>query len=176
MSMFPAKGSKRGSEKETWLDTAAREHGTTLRVLEGFPADKLDLKPSPKSMSAHDLAFLFVREQGLLAKALTTGFDWSKPPSAAPAPATLAEIVQALRETHEKVLGLVRGAKEEDLRNKTVQFFTGPKQMGDVPLMDFLWMVLHDQIHHRGQMTVYSRIAGGKVPSVYGPSADEPWM
>jgi uncharacterized damage-inducible protein DinB len=45
--------------------------------------------------------------------------------------------------------------------------------MADVPLIDFLWMILHDQIHHRGQMTVYSRIAGGTVPSIYGPSADE---
>ena len=35
-------------------------------------------------------------------------------------------------------------------------------------------MMLFDQIHHRGQMTVYIRLAGGKVPSVYGPSADDP--
>jgi|SRR5882672_5842572 len=42
----------------------------------------------------------------------------------------------------------------------------------------FRWLadkVRMDMIHHRGQFTVYSRIAGGKVPSIYGPSADEPW-
>jgi uncharacterized damage-inducible protein DinB len=27
--------------------------------------------------------------------------------------------------------------------------------------------------HHRGQMTVYLRLLGAKVPSVYGPSADD---
>ena len=32
--------------------------------------------------------------------------------------------------------------------------------------------VLHDMIHHRGQMTVYLRMADGKVPSIYGPTAD----
>lgn len=33
-----------------------------------------------------------------------------------------------------------------------------------------------DSVHHRGQFSVYLRLAGGKVPSIYGPSADEPWM
>jgi uncharacterized damage-inducible protein DinB len=27
--------------------------------------------------------------------------------------------------------------------------------------------------HHRGQMTVYLRLMGAKVPSLFGPSADE---
>jgi uncharacterized damage-inducible protein DinB len=26
---------------------------------------------------------------------------------------------------------------------------------------------------HRGQMTVYLRLLGAKVPSIYGPSADD---
>jgi uncharacterized damage-inducible protein DinB len=87
----------------------------------------------------------------------------------------MPEILEALRKTHAQVLELVRDMPEAELKTRTVQFFTGPKQMGDVPLMHFLWMVLHDQIHHRGQMTVYNRLAGGKVPFIYGPSADEPW-
>ena len=32
--------------------------------------------------------------------------------------------------------------------------------------------VTPDQIHHRGQFSIYLRMAGGKVPSIYGPSAD----
>jgi uncharacterized damage-inducible protein DinB len=39
---------------------------------------------------------------------------------------------------------------------------------------DFLLMMICDQIHHRGQLTVYIRLAGGLVPSIYGPSADDP--
>jgi uncharacterized damage-inducible protein DinB len=37
----------------------------------------------------------------------------------------------------------------------------------------FSLMMLFDQIHHRGQLSVYVRMAGGKVPSIYGPSADD---
>jgi uncharacterized damage-inducible protein DinB len=29
--------------------------------------------------------------------------------------------------------------------------------------------------HHRGQMTVYLRMLEVPVPSIYGPTADEPW-
>ena len=32
-----------------------------------------------------------------------------------------------------------------------------------------------DQVHHRGQFSVYLRMAGGKVPSITVPPADEPW-
>ncbi len=40
---------------------------------------------------------------------------------------------------------------------------------------DARWMFFYDSIHHRGQMTVYLRAVGGRVPSIYGGSADEPW-
>jgi uncharacterized damage-inducible protein DinB len=35
------------------------------------------------------------------------------------------------------------------------------------------WGFLLDLIHHRGQLTVYLRPMGAKVPAIYGPSADE---
>jgi uncharacterized damage-inducible protein DinB len=60
--------------------------------------------------------------------------------------------------------------------NAMVDFFTGPKTMGKVRAGDILWMAAMDLVHHRGQFSVYLRMAGGKVPSIYGPSHDEPWM
>jgi uncharacterized damage-inducible protein DinB len=32
---------------------------------------------------------------------------------------------------------------------------------------------LNHWVHHRGQMTVYLRLMGAKVPALYGPSADD---
>ena len=40
----------------------------------------------------------------------------------------------------------------------------------------FLWDFMFDAIHHRGQLSAYLRPMGGKVPSIYGPSADETGM
>ena len=50
--------------------------------------------------------------------------------------------------------------------------------MGDAPPWEesvggFVWGFLFDLIHHRGQLTTYLRPMGGKVPSIYGPSADD---
>ncbi len=71
---------------------------------------------------------------------------------------------------------LIRKTPESRFNEGTVKFFTGPGQLGDIPVIGFCWFILCDQIHHRGQLSVYVRMAGGKVPSIYGPSADEPWM
>ncbi|MBM3756134.1 MAG: hypothetical protein FJW38_19370 [Acidobacteria bacterium] len=37
------------------------------------------------------------------------------------------------------------------------------------------WANIHS-IHHRGQLSAYLRSMGGKVPSIYGGSADEPFQ
>lgn len=69
---------------------------------------------------------------------------------------------------------LIRSTPDADLEQK-VKFFVGPKTLGDWTRISFLWFLLHDQIHHRGQLSIYLRMAGAKVPSIYGPSGDEPW-
>ena len=63
----------------------------------------------------------------------------------------------------------------ESRLDETVTFFTGPGTTGPMRVHDVLWFMLLDSVHHRGQLSVYVRMAGGKVPSIYGPSADEPW-
>ena len=164
------------SPKQQFLVSFEREHETTLRVLRAYPPERMELQPHPRSSTARDLIWTFVMEMGLAEKALTTGFDWSKPPSGMPkAPESLDELVAAFDAAHRKVVQLVRDFPDERLGD-TVQFMVAPKTLGDIPIMDFLWFLLCDQIHHRGQLSVYLRMADGKVPSIYGPSADEPWF
>ena len=43
-----------------------------------------------------------------------------------------------------------------------------------MPMSALMFTMMLDHIHHRGQFTIYSRLAGAKVPQIYGPSADEP--
>ena len=46
------------------------------------------------------------------------------------------------------------------------------KVVSEQPVGQFLWFILFDAIHHRGQLAAYLRPMGGKVPAIYGPSAD----
>ena len=48
--------------------------------------------------------------------------------------------------------------------------------MGQMPKSALVQFMLNDHIHHRGQLSVYLRMSGSKVPSIYGPSADDPGM
>jgi uncharacterized damage-inducible protein DinB len=44
----------------------------------------------------------------------------------------------------------------------------------ETTLGDMLFGFLFDAVHHRGQLSSYLRPMGGKVPSIYGPSGDDP--
>jgi uncharacterized damage-inducible protein DinB len=161
------------SPRDQFLSVYEQEFQRTLRVLKAYPLDKEGLKPHPKSKSARELAWMFVMEQGGIEKALTTGFDFSQPQQFPPAP-PLNETIKIFEETHKKIAGLVSGLRDDELY-RPIRFFVGPGKIGDIPLMQVLWTFVHDQIHHRGQFSVYLRMADGRVPSIYGPSLDEPW-
>lgn len=161
------------SARQALIDTIERETATTLKVLNAYPAAQSELRPHPVAKTARELAWLFALEQALAASAVRGEMDLSA--GMPPAPATLAEVIAAFEQGRKDLVGLLRDGPA-DLLDGTVRFFVAPKQMGDIPKPDFLWFLLHDQIHHRGQFSVYLRMAGGKVPSIYGPSADEPWF
>ena len=153
-----------------------REHATTMKVLRAFPADKAELKPCPSCKSARELAFVFAMERGLAQLVYRNAFADGAPSGAPPAvPATWGEVLAAVELSQRELLDLLRSADDAAL-TETVKFFTGPRTMGDYTRQDFLWFLIHDEIHHRGQFSIYLRMSGAKVPSIYGPSGDEPWM
>jgi len=164
------------SHKDQFLGVYENEHQRTMRVLHAYPQDKLDLKPHAMSKTARELAWVFVLERKLGVMLMNDAFASTAPSgNPPPAPDSWFELIGAIEAAHKEFGDLVRSLPEEKLQ-QTVRFFTGPKQMGDIPRMDVCWFLLHDEIHHRGQFSIYLRMAGGRVPSIYGPSADEPWM
>jgi uncharacterized damage-inducible protein DinB len=72
-------------------------------------------------------------------------------------------------------VALVNNMSEEDMNNN-VAWLVQPRTMGQVRVIDWLWFMTSDMIHHRGQFSVYIRIAGGITPSIYGPTAEDNWM
>jgi uncharacterized damage-inducible protein DinB len=160
--------------KQQFLEAFERETATTMRVLRAYPADKADLKPHEKLKTACDLAAMFTMEQAAIEAAASGTFTF--PPKLPGKPETWPDVLRMFEETRRTAIAAIRNAKDEDLATRMVPFLTAPKTPGEWPTMDFLWFLLNDQIHHRGQLSVYLRLAGGKVPSIYGATADEPWM
>ena len=160
------------SEKERFLDVFRKEHATTLKIMKAFPPHEGAFQPHPKSGSAIRLMWTFVMEQQVMAAALDGTLRM--PPSFEPPPETVGEIIAIYENGAQKVEKALAEVPESRM-SETVQFFTGPKAIGDVPVREVLWLFLMDSIHHRGQLSVYVRMKDGRVPSIYGPSLDEPW-
>lgn len=163
------------SAKQQFLDAYDKEHATTMRVLRAFPKDKAELKPHPKLKNARELAFVFAMESGLSMRVyndeLAKGVS-GKPPQT---PASWDEVIAAVEKGYADFRNVVANASDADLEKK-VHFFVAPKTMGEMSRLDFLNFIIGDQIHHRGQLSVYLRMADAKVPSIYGPTADEQWF
>jgi uncharacterized damage-inducible protein DinB len=160
------------SEKQMFLQSFQRESDTTLKLLRAYPAERADYKPHEKSRSAKELAWTFVLEQGLATGALAGQVDFSQPMPAPPA--EYKDVLAAFEHGSRDTISKISAASDADL-NRMMQFPVAPKKMGDLRRLDVLWTALMDQVHHRGQFSVYLRLVGGKVPSIYGPTADEPW-
>jgi len=164
--------------KQEFLETYDEEHAKTMRVLKAYPKEKLDLRPHPKLRTAHDLAFVFTLERYLGTKVWNDEYAKGAPVGGTGAPKPPEdwdELLAGLEKAHKDFRDLVAGASDAELE-QDVHFMVGPKQMGAISRKDWIWFLLHDQIHHRGQFSIYLRMADGKVPAIYGPSGDEPWI
>ncbi len=160
------------SEKEIFLNTWNKEFPTTIRVLKAYPADKADWKPHEKSKNAIQLASTFPAEEHMFINGVLTGsVDFA---TKLEIPETFPGLIDTYETWNTELLAKLESMSDEDLQGM-IPFFTAPKTMGQMRKIDMLWMMLMDTIHHRGQFSVYLRSAGGLVPSIYGPSADEPW-
>ena len=159
--------------KEIFLETWEREFKTTIKVLRAYPPDKQDMKPSEKLKTAKEMAWIFASEGMVMLQGICNGnIDFSK---FQPAPATIQEAIDAYEKTHPASVEGIKNMSDADW-NSMMPWMSAPKTPGMMRRSDLLWLMLHDQIHHRGQFSVYLRLAGAKVPSIYGPTADEPWM
>ncbi len=162
------------TEKDQFLAAWEREYDTTLRVLKAYPAGKESYKPSEKSRSAKELAWTFVMEEKILESILQGKIDFSTPPPPPP-PGPIGDLIAIFEKSHRDLLGKVKAMPEADLY-KSIAFPVAPKQMGQLKRAQVMWTMLMDSVHHRGQFSVYLRLVGARVPSIYGPTADEPWM
>ena len=161
------------TEREHYLATFERESQTTLRVLKAYPANKTEWKPAERSNSIMQIAWMlvltqFITEPVLVADKLT--------PEGLPAPpADWNTLVSTFEQAHRDATKRL-SKMSDDVFKRTIVIPAGTGgATAPVRRADALWMFLFDAVHHRGQLSVYLRAVGGKVPNIYGGSGDEPW-
>jgi len=152
--------------KEQILNFRRLEFATTIKVLRAYPEDKLEMRPAEKSRTARELIVTFIREEFVCRGAMRGDLSLADSPKSIPD--GLHEMLEMLNQIHNEVQETIAQAGDEQL-SRIIDFYGF-----QIRAIDALWAELHDQIHHRGQFSVYLRLAGAKVPSIYGPTADEP--
>ena len=155
------------SERESFLKRWEQEQEKFERVLEAVPAGRLDYRPHEKSRSAGELVTLLAREQEMVVGLLDTGRVQFEQPKEEPLEAMKTLWRENTARVRERLHKL-----DDSAWDSPVKFMMGARVGNELPMSEMLWGFLLDMVHHRGQLSTYIRPMGGKVPSIYGPSAD----
>jgi len=149
------------------LPTLKTEHQTTKRVIEAIPLDKGDYRPDAICKTALELAWHIVAAEKRFLNGISAGgFDFT--PIHRPDSITNSASIAALfEETFAANLQKLEKLSGEQLA-KMIDF----RGMFQLPAVSFIQVTLNHTIHHRGQLSMYLRPMGAKVPSIYGESYD----
>jgi uncharacterized damage-inducible protein DinB len=161
---------------ELFLSELDREVDRSRRALEEVPAGKHDWKPHEKSM-----AF------GYLTNMVATIPNWvvmeinqneldiapANGPTMTPAKMeTSEEYLKALDKSAADARAALKGTTDEHLMTLWRLLARGQVVI-ETSRHEMIRDTINHWAHHRGQMTVYLRLMGAKVPALYGPSADD---
>ena len=161
---------------EFFTSQMEREAAITRRVLEKAPEGKGDWKPHDRSMNFGYLCFLVASMPSWVEMAIARDELDLNPPGGSQfkprSDMTAAELIKTHDDAVVKSLAALRGTNDEFLHTAWRLLVAG-KTVQESPRHTVIADTFTHLAHHRGQMTVYLRLLGAKVPSVYGPSADD---
>jgi uncharacterized damage-inducible protein DinB len=150
-----------------FLPSLKTEHGITKAVIAAIPLDKGDYRPDGISKSALDLAWHIVATEMLFLGALPPGEFEFKPFPCPDDVKDSAAMEKWYAENFEQRFDKLTKLSNEQLV-KVIDF----RGMFQLPAVMYLNFVLQHTAHHRGQLSMYLRPTGAKVPAIYGESFD----
>jgi uncharacterized damage-inducible protein DinB len=166
--------------RDAFLPEFSHEMAMARKTLERVPEGKSEWAPHPRSMKMGRLAGHIAELPGLITTALSQEALDFRPPGAPPrvpfVMSTREGLLQAFDKNVSAASAAIAGVSDEALM-KIFTLSAGGKVIFSLPRLAVLrGFVLNHVIHHRGQLSVYLRLNEVPVPSIYGPSADEPLM
>jgi uncharacterized damage-inducible protein DinB len=143
------------------------EHETTKRVIQAIPPEKADYRPDSVGRTAMELAWHIVAsEKRFLGAIAAGGFDFAPIPRPESITTPIG-VATWFDETFAAGFQKLQALGGEQLA-KVLDF----RGMFQAPAAAFIQISMNHTIHHRGQLTMYLRPMGAKVPSIYGESYD----
>lgn len=162
--------------KEFLLAELKGEVHRSRKALEQLPEGKADWKPHEKSMQFGYLADMVATIPSWIAMQVTRPDLDIAPADGAGVPRTKKvtrdDYLSALDEAAAAATKALEGSSDEHLATNW-QLKARGAVVQEGPRHRMIQDTFNHWAHHRGQMTVYLRLMGAKVPSLYGPSADE---
>ena len=158
---------------QSLLSEFDQEMASTRKAIARVPADKGDWKPHPKSFALSSLAQLVAIMPGWITNMVTaTELDLAK------SPGYTKQTTEALLAMFDKLVVEARAtlaaATDDDFAVSWSLKHSGNVLL-TLPRREVVRQTINHLVHHRAQLTVYLRLLDVPVPSMYGPTADEPW-
>lgn len=157
------------NELEMFLSTWEGEANKTITLLRTLPVTQYDFRPDPAGRSLGELAWHLAEAEAYPTFVIETGrFDLELKPPNIERPRQVEALAPGFERIHQDAVARIRKLKPEDL-DRSTPFFSGSRAIRDI-----LWnVVLAHGIHHRGQLSLMCRLAGGQVPDLYGPNREQ---
>ena len=158
------------NELDMFFSAWDRESESTLKLLRALPANQYDFRPDAGGRSLGELAWHLAEGDAYMSYGIEKGqFDFSAKPPNIERPRAVDALAPGFERIHREAVARLRKLTPEDL-DRTVPFFRGQP----IPIRVILWeMIISHGIHHRGQLALMCRLAGGQCPGLYGPNREE---
>jgi len=153
-----------------------REVERSRKALEQVPDGNYEWKPHERSMIFGYLADMVATMPTWIAMEINRD-DLDVAPAAGqgtkkPQKETRTELLKALDEAAAEARSTLEGTNDDFLNTKWKLLARG-NVVWEGPRYEIIQDTFSHWSHHRGQMTVYLRLMGAKVPAIFGPSADD---
>jgi uncharacterized damage-inducible protein DinB len=157
------------NELDMFLSAWDREANNTLKLLEALPSEQYEFRPDASGRSLGELAWHLAEGDAYMSYGIAAGqFSMEAKPPNIERPRTVEALAPGYERIHREAVGRIRKLQPEDL-DRTIDFFTGPRSIREI-----LWDgIISHGIHHRGQLSLMCRLAGGQAPGLYGPNREE---
>lgn len=157
------------SELQTFRKTWDHEAESTAKLLRALPRSQYDFRPDAKGRSLGELAWHLAEGDAYMSYGVAQGrFEMSAKPPNVERPRAVEDLAPRFEQIHREAVERLSNLTDADLE-RSVAFFGG-----DVTIRHILWeYIIAHAIHHRGQLSLMCRLAGGQAPGLYGPNREE---